>query len=467
MRCDDLVKKSLYILTGLVALLLGVLGAAISIKIVLALAAGVLLLALILLDYQRATYLVALFLVLDYVFRQVVGVAILASIWDDLLLICCFALWVYKWFINRREKAYVWTPLEFPLIIFFGVSTILLLIAAPDIKIGIEGLRAVIQYMFWYFVIVQLLRSEVGVKNILYILIIMGAAVALYGIYQYLTGVPMPVTWIDQAEAGVKTRAFSIVGSPNILGSLMVLLLPVSISLFFAEKQLGKKLIFLFCAAVMGGCLIVTYSRGAWMGFLVAAIVYVLLKDKRLIVPLLLVLAAILILVPSVGGRISYMISPDYIVSSLKGGRLGRWGIGIERLMDSPWFGVGLGQFGGAVAMNNNIPGTFYMDNYYLKTVVEMGIVGLGTMVILFYNAVIWSFRALKRVTDSFNRQIMQGAIAGMCGVLVHNFVENIFEVPMMVTYFWLMAGFIMYLGYVDKKKNEVGEDLKEKAVSI
>jgi uncharacterized membrane protein YuzA (DUF378 family) len=31
--------------------------------------------------------------------------------------------------------------------------------------------------------------------------------------------------------------------------------------------------------------------------------------------------------------------------------------------------------------------------------------------------------------------------VAGLLGVLLHNGVENIFEVPMMTTYFWLLLG--------------------------
>ena len=43
---------------------------------------------------------------------------------------------------------------------------------------------------------------------------------------------------------------------------------------------------------------------------------------------------------------------------------------------------------------------------------------------------------------------------AGMCGVLVHCYFENIFEVPYMMAYFWSMAAAVMYLGYFRKRKN-------------
>jgi len=43
------------------------------------------------------------------------------------------------------------------------------------------------------------------------------------------------------------------------------------------------------------------------------------------------------------------------------------------------------------------------------------------------------------------------GIIAGLCGVLVHNVVENIFEVPMMSTYFWLLLGILAAFPHIEK----------------
>ena len=47
--------------------------------------------------------------------------------------------------------------------------------------------------------------------------------------------------------------------------------------------------------------------------------------------------------------------------------------------------GVGLGMFGGAVAMQNQVidhQEYFYVDNYYLKLMIEMGYTGLSAFLI-------------------------------------------------------------------------------------
>ena len=116
--------------------------------------------------------------------------------------------------------------------------------------------------------------------------------------------------------------------------------------------------------------------------------------------------------------------------------------------------GVGLGHFGGAVAMNNKdlIPDTFYMDNYWLKTMVEMGSIGIAAFGVLILVLIIWSVRSIKHSRGYSTKLIVSGGFAGLCGVIVHNLVENVFEVPYMVVYFWVIASIVLYFGFRQDK---------------
>lgn len=52
-----------------------------------------------------------------------------------------------------------------------------------------------------------------------------------------------------------------------------------------SSKKKGGKFIFGFLALMMAASLVFTFSRGAWIGFVLAIGIYILLKDKRLIIP--------------------------------------------------------------------------------------------------------------------------------------------------------------------------------------
>lgn len=448
-------KKTTWVMVGLLGIVLGLFGAMISLKYALALLLGLCVISLFFLDYQRVLYVVAFYLILDHGIRQYTS---LPKLWGEMLFVFCIILWGYKWWTHRKETAYRWTPMEFPIFLFVGVSVFLLLFNSSHLRIGLEGFRVVVEYIFWFFITVQLLRTPRGARRLSYVLVFVGFLLALDGIYQYITNAPMPANWIDRSElvyGSVRTRVYSIIGSPNILGSLMVLLIPVSVSLVYFEKKLLKKVLFSLIALSMVACLVFTSSRGAWVGFVIAIVVFALIADRKLLIPLFVCSLVVLLFVPSVRDRISYMLSPQYIASSQTGGRLGRAAQGIELLKQNLLMGVGFGRFGGAVAINNKIPNAFYSDNYYLKVVVETGILGLSAFLLMLYNVVAWSLRAIHSLKESPYRYLCQGILSGLCGVMVHCLFENIFEYTAMTVYFWMLVGIIMFLGFTERGKKK------------
>lgn len=448
-------KKLSILIIAVTGLVLGMLSSYISpIILVAAFMSGIIFLVLIL-DYQKSLYVLALYVFIDYFLRDILKLSLLSSFWDEIFIIVAVFLFIYKTVINRHSPSYRHTPVDFPLIFFFVTSLFLFIFNSPNMRISLDGLRAVIQYMFWFFAVVQLLRTQKGADRMYLILTISGAILAVHGIFQYIIGVEMPSNWVDIAEKSVRTRVYSITGNPNALGSMLVMLAPMALGLYLNEKHNQLKLLYLVCTAVMSISIILTFSRGAWMGMLLGIIVFVGAKDKRLLLPLIAGTVVIFAAIPSVADRILYMISPEYMQSSSRGGRLGRWEKGLEILRSKPWLGVGLGHFGGAVAHNNEIPGTFYMDNYYLKTAVEMGIIGLGAFLFLITSAIAWCYRAYVRIVNPASKNLVLGAFAGLLGVLAHNLVENVFEIPMMSTYFWMLVGYIMFTSIISNSNTD------------
>lgn len=448
-------KKAIMILLSITGLISGILLAFIPVSLFLAVLAVFLFTGAMLLDYTRFLYVLGFYVLIDYFFRYILQSGILSSFWDELLLLFAIGLWLYKWIIYRNQPGYISTPMDIPIIFFITVSFCMLLINSPVIEIGIAGFRQVVQQILWYFIAVQLINSKKNVRWLLYVTVFIGGVLGLHGIYQYITVTEMPSYWVDRLESGITTRVYSIIGSPNILGSLMVLLIPVSISFIYSENKLLKKYLFGCITIAMCTTLVFTSSRSAWIGFILSLGIYFWLKDKRLI--LLLVISVFLAysLVPTITHRINYLLSPEYLISSAVGGRVARWRIGLEALMQHPFFGLGLGQFGGAVAQNYKIPDAFYIDNYFLKIAVEMGLTGLTAFCLLIYNSLIWGLRAVNRISCKESKSMAQGIFAGMIGVVVPNLVENVFEVPMMLAYFWVFAAGLISLGFTLPEESE------------
>ncbi len=419
--------------------------------------------AMMIFNYDVAVFFLAGYGVLDVAVRAFAGS--ISGIWDELFLIGLVALWGVKWIRSRNEDNFKVTPVDFPLFLFISVMLICLILNSTDFSVGIEGFRAIVQYMLWYFVVIQLIKGEGSARSITLCFVLIVGLLALYGVYQYAVGVEMPAGWVDQNEAGVRTRVFSIFTSPNIFGSLLTMAIPMAVSLAFVTKKTLSRIFFLLVALVMLASLVFTFSRGAWIGFMLAAGIYILLKDKRLMIPAVIFALIVAVAVPSVGDRIGYMLSPEYIESSLRGGRLVRWLTGIEILKNNLFLGVGLGHFGGAVAMNNGMKylvgytwtDTFYMDNNMLKMAVESGLLGFSAFAVLLYSVIINSYRTIRLASTKAAKELSTGIMAGLCGVIAHNFFENVFETPMMTSLFWVFTAVIMGIWYEEnKKRNEL-----------
>ena len=79
--------------------------------------------------------------------------------------------------------------------------------------------------------------------------VIVTGVMAMHGVFQYIIGVEMPAGWVDQNEAGVRTRVFSILTSPNVFGSLLTLATPiVNFYVAFLQRKKVGKFVFGFLA---------------------------------------------------------------------------------------------------------------------------------------------------------------------------------------------------------------------------
>lgn len=398
--------------------------------------------------------MVAFYPFIDELGRKLFGGISLFGLWDEAYLLISAAYVFLYWFFIKKDKPLSSTPAGAPMLLLMAVSISLWLLNSPYPRLGFEGLRVVIQYLFWFFILNSYLIDDKKAYLLTRLMVYSGGIMGIHGLIQYILKVPTPSNWMDIAEGSTGTRVFSIVESPNVLGSIFILMIPLCLALVLQKNRgFNDRLVFFVLLGAMGLSLVLTLSRGAWLGAAVAMGIFCLAINPRWLF-LLGAGGGAALLVPKVMNRIKYLLSPQYIISSRTGGRLLRYETGWNMFMRNKWTGVGLGHFGGAVAMNNKnlVPDTFYMDNYWLKTTVEMGIWGAAAFALLIVFLVFWSIRAVKQSEDHDTRLVAAGGFAGLCGVLVHNFGENIFEVPYMVVYFWTIASLVFYFGL--RRKN-------------
>lgn len=397
---------------------------------------------------------VGLYCILDFVLRDVLAVPVVSSVWDEGLLLLA-VLWIL--YDRMRAPQPVLprvSPLDTPVFLFVGIGLALMFIVSPFFSISVAGYRATVQYLLWFFVLTRLIRSDRDFMTLYLVMVMAAFLISLHGIYQFIVAAPIPSSWTDQAETAVRTRVYSIFGSPNIMGDYMVMFAPMAAGLAYWFQDRRAKLFFWFVTFCMCFSCLFTMSRGAWMAMAVTILVFSILVDRRLIV-LMLIAGVCSLFLPFVASRIGYLLTPEFAASTNNGGRGSRWEIALSYLAMNPVFGFGLGMFGGAVAMQNQIYkwiSYFYVDNYYLKILVEMGWAGFLVFLLMMASLLFVGLRAVYRTSRPLKGRsvhpLCAGMFAGLCGVLVHCYFENIFEEPYMMAYFWSIAAMIVYLGF-------------------
>lgn len=294
-----------------------------------------------------------------------------------------------------------------------------------------------------------------------------GAAVGvalqgLLGLYQYLARIPVESAWVDLAQAGyLKVRVLGAFGNPNVFAEYLVLLLPLVVALFFAARRLPHRVLWLGAAAAGGLALLLTFSRGGWVGLAVAGVVFALSYDRRL-AAVLLVAALVVVSLPA--GQSLILLRLQSIVSpgdSSSAYRMAVWRETAGMIHDFWPSGVGLGHRAFMTVypqyMHDRTKRPFHAHNAYLELLAETGVLGLLAFAWLVWRLLRSSLASLRAVArrpcgDSYAgplRALLAGGLAALAGALVHGFVEPILYIPRVTFTFWFLVGVVLCLAKV------------------
>ena len=226
------------------------------------------------------------------------------------------------------------------------------------------------------------------------------AMVALYGFYQYLFGVNISVNeWVDgQQFPDLKLRVFSTLENPNLLAGFLVTMMAIGASMGYKATTIKGRVILFGLVLMLGTCLVLTYSRGAWLSLLAVIGVYGMLCNRKIFWLLILLPVAVLCGHDAILERIMSIINPTDTSSTL---RMALWESTIAMIMDKPLLGIGWGSYWLVYPeydffLNNANVKIFHAHNMYLNIAAEIGIPGLLCFYPLCMDIFVWLWRCLK-----------------------------------------------------------------------
>jgi len=291
----------------------------------------------------------------------------------------------------------------------------------------------------------------------------------LVGFYQFLAR-KGPESFLFSLGGRLMMRAYGTFGQPNPYGGYLGLILPLAYGLFVANWSMRRRetsswLLGGVSLGLLGLGMLMTFSRGAWLGFLGAFLVMNLfLSPRAAFLPLIVGL--------SLGGAVILLgdsgVLPPFILQRLTDffpylgkldvrqvvatpenwaviERLAHWQAAWEMFSDHPWLGVGIGNY--AVAYPGYaLPGwedpLGHAHNYYLNVAAEAGIVGLVAYLSLFV-AIFWHLLRTLGELRGYWRGVMIGILGVLTALCVHNLLDNLYVQGMNV-----QIGMVLGLAY-------------------
>lgn len=283
----------------------------------------------------------------------------------------------------------------------------------------LSGSMSVLFTMVFYLV-VYALTTRMWLRRAVIAFTASAAMISFYGLIQYVTTkVAGAEEWVDQEMfAYITGRAVATLENPNMLAVYLIIALPVACSaLITAARGLRERTLALICVAAIGSCLLFTWTRGAWLGALFAAVLFIMIWSRKsvyLFICGVLALPFLPYIVPaniwarftSIGNTADS--STAYRISILKSV--------FKLLPDYIFYGLGCGedswyQIYPKIALTG-VEWTAHSHNLYIQIWIQTGLISLITFLIFAVFLFVGNFNLYRRLSDASDSIVSHISIA-------------------------------------------------------
>jgi putative inorganic carbon (HCO3(-)) transporter len=381
-----------------------------------------------------------------------------------LLLLACVGFWLLLTLSDESAPAnkLLFTPIHLLVLLYWAIAVISTALS-PVKPAAFQDLVVLTLYLLLFALCARVLRWPRLRSWLITLYLHISLIVSVYGLRQWFFGAKALATWVDpQSPLARTTRVYSYLGNPNLLAGYLIPAVVLSLVAIFAWQGWMKKALALTMFIANGACLILTFSRGGWIGLVVGVLTAMALLVywwsvqmppfwRTWSLPIILatmtgLLLLAVIFVEPVRLRV-WSIFADRQDSS-NNFRRNVWDAVFAMIRDRPLIGIGPGH-----NSFNKIYPLYQRPRYtalsayslFLEVAVETGFIGLACflwLIIVTFNS---GFSQLRRWRQSRNLEgfWLIGALATVAGMLAHGIVDTIWFRPEVNSLWWLMVAII------------------------
>jgi O-antigen ligase len=286
------------------------------------------------------------------------------------------------------EPMTIW-PIEMKMLTLIVLLGIVFTPISVSPQLSIETLTdSFFKVISIFIVIINLIDARERLRSMMKLVVFCGVFVAFGTIKSYLAGEFVT----DAARSLERTAGQGFFANPNELAMALNLLLPFAVVLGLTSKGL-KRLAYFACAGVLAFAVVVSFSRGGFLGLVAlgGVLMWKAGRGKRAMTVLagLVLCCAFLVAMPSgYSDRIFTILHTQNDQTKSAQERQELIGRAVEVIIHHPVIGVGVGNFG-IYSIKDKVA-----HNAYLEIAAELGVIGFIAYMVLIFAPL----RTLKRI---------------------------------------------------------------------
>lgn len=413
----------------------------------LILAAAVAIATLVSTDAGLAVLIFSMLLSPEIALGQIPGRDIIVRFEDFLLAIITFT-WFAKTAINKGIGLFIKTPFNKAISIYLLVCVIATLkgtvqgfVSPPS---GLFYIVRYAEYFLLFILVANHIHSKKQIKFFLNSFFITCAIVSFYGIMQIPSGRRVSAPFEGE------------IGEPNTFGGYLLFMFCISMGILLQNVSRRLKFTLVGLCALIFLPFLFTLSRASYLAIIFSYLTFITLSKKKevLIAVVAVIIAAGAILKPeAVFSRVKYTFQQqqqyafkigNVTLGPSASARVYSWKDSFEAWKKNPILGRG-------------ITGFKFLDGQYIRTLPEMGIIGIFAFLWLLWTIFKHSLSIHKKMNDELYKGITLGFFAGSIGMAIHALTANTFIIIRIMEPFWFIAGIVVMLPALEKEeKNEV-----------
>jgi polysaccharide biosynthesis protein PslJ len=248
-------------------------------------------------------------------------------------------------------------------------------------------------------------------------------------------------------------RAVGTGVDPNSFGGLMAVGAILGAGQLLGRRPMVNRWLAGSAMALCSIALLLTYSRGAWIGAL-AGLAVILMLRRRALLPALGLAGVAVVALGFGSGFIDRLWQGFTLQDPATRLRLQEYQNAIEIIRRHPWFGIGFGE-AGVIDLQEGVSST------YLTVAEISGLVGLAAFLLAIGAVLLTGFRRILLQPSDEITDLQLTVTAAFCGILVIALVDHYFfniRFPHMAALFWIIAGLIVSVARLPESQPDLPE---------